>query len=100
MLGDRSRKGNSFHRLWQFVKRQIVDDAPEEIAICQFDCRKGQCLQDEWETCNRRIGKGAGELFPDARLEKPQQSDPARSDKAEDIPDKTTEAVERERKIG
>jgi hypothetical protein len=81
-------------------KRQIIDDAPEKLAICQFDCRKGQCLQDEWETCDRRIRKGAGELFPDARLEKPHQFDPARSDKAEDIPDQTTEAAaERKRKI-
>jgi hypothetical protein len=100
MLGDRSRRGNSFHRLRQFVERQIIDDAPEKLAICQFDCRKGECLQDEWETCDRQIRKGAGELFPDARLEKPHQFDPARSDKAEDIPDQTTEVANGEGKIG
>jgi hypothetical protein len=100
MLGDRSGRGNPFHRLWQFVKRQTIGDVPEELAICQFDCPKGQCLQDEWEKCNRRIHKGAGELSPDSRLEKPHQLDPARSDKAEDIPDQTTEAAaERKRKI-
>ena len=71
MSEDRSRRGNSFHRLWQFVKRQIVDEVPEDSAICQFDCRKGQCQQREWETCDRRIRKGAGELFPDSPVARP-----------------------------
>jgi len=62
--GERFTRGNPFRQLWQLVKRQIVDDAPEETAICQFDCRKGQCTQAEWDTCERRIRKGAGELFP------------------------------------
>lgn len=43
---------------------QIVDDAPEDLAICEFDCRREQCTWNEWETCERRIRKAAGELFP------------------------------------
>ena len=62
---------NPFKRLWQFVKRQVVDDASEDLTICEFDCRKGQCTQDEWAACERRIRKGAGELFPDSRPPKP-----------------------------
>jgi hypothetical protein len=58
------------HRLWQFVKRQILDDAPEDIAICEFDCRHVQCMQDNWGNCERRIRKGAGELFPDTQPRK------------------------------
>jgi len=71
MSEDRSRRGNPFHRLWRFVKGQIVDDPREDLAICQFDCRKGQCVQSEWEACDRRIHKGAGELFPSSPLGKP-----------------------------
>jgi hypothetical protein len=52
------------HRLWEFVKRQIVDEVPEEFAICEFDCRRVLCMPDESNTCERRIQKGAGELFP------------------------------------
>jgi hypothetical protein len=52
------------HRLWEFVKRQIVDDVPEDLKICEVYCRKEQCMQDEWDTCERRIRRGAGELFP------------------------------------
>ena len=55
------RRGTPVHRLWQFVKRQFIDDVPEDLAICEFDCRKGQCIQDEWDTCGRRTGKGAGD---------------------------------------
>jgi hypothetical protein len=64
MLEALSRRDNPSRRLWRFVKRQIVGDAPEELSICQFDCPKGECRQDEWDTCERRISKGAGELLP------------------------------------
>ena len=67
----RSTGGTIFHRMWQFVKRQVVDEAPADLAVCEFDCRKEQCLQSEWETCERRISKGAGELLPDARSDNP-----------------------------
>jgi len=58
------------HRLWQLMKHQILDDAPEDLAICEFDCRKEQCTQDEWARCERRFRKGAGELFPDPQTGK------------------------------
>ena len=59
-------------QLVEFVKRNIVDDVPEQIAICEFDCRKGQCRMGEWDACDRRIRNASGELFPDARsTEKP-----------------------------
>jgi hypothetical protein len=63
-LENHSRLGNPLRRLWRFAIRQIVDDPPDDIAICEFDCRKGQCVQNEWDSCDRRIHKGAGELFP------------------------------------
>jgi hypothetical protein len=50
--------------LWQWIKDQIVQDAPEEIALCEFDCHKQQCTEREWQTCPRRIAWAAGELMP------------------------------------
>ena len=64
MLNALSRRDNPSRRLWRFVKGQIVGDAPEDLAICQFDCPKGECRHEEWLTCERRIRKGGGELFP------------------------------------
>ena len=71
MLEDGFRRGRPFHRLWQFVRLKIIGDVPEDIGICEFDCRKGQCVQGEWHICDRRIRKGAGELYPDSRFGKP-----------------------------
>jgi hypothetical protein len=52
-----------------------VDNTPEDVALCEFDCRKQQCMHEEWSTCERRIGKGRGELFPPS---KPSSSDAGR----------------------
>ena len=72
MGGDRSVGGRPLQRLVQFVKRGIVCDVPDEIAVCEFDCRKGQCMHGEWAACGRRILKASGELFPDGdRTEQP-----------------------------
>jgi hypothetical protein len=54
--------------LWRWVKDQIVQDVPKDSALCEFDCRKEQCTIGEWETCERRLDKGAGELMPPDRV--------------------------------
>ena len=55
--------------LWRLIKNQIVQEIPEEIALCEFDCHKQQCTEKEWSTCPRRIGKAAGELMPESKGE-------------------------------
>ena len=32
-----------------------VGDVPDDIAQCEYDCRKPQCRQGEWEACERRV---------------------------------------------
>jgi hypothetical protein len=44
--------------------KQQVQDVPDELALCEFDCRRAQCTSDEWATCERRINRAAGELLP------------------------------------
>ena len=51
-------------RVWQWVANQFVQDVPTESALCEYDCRKGQCCSGEWEVCERRLHKAAGELMP------------------------------------
>jgi hypothetical protein len=48
----------------QLVMREIVQDVPEDSALCEFDCKKGQCTQGEWATCERRMCRAQGELMP------------------------------------
>jgi len=56
---------NSVKRAWRWVKDQIVQDVPEDSALCAFDCSKDQCTLEEWETCERRLTNAAGELMPE-----------------------------------
>jgi hypothetical protein len=55
---------NVFARLWRWTKGQIVADVPDNIALCEFSCRKLQCSMGEWANCERRIRNAAGELTP------------------------------------
>jgi len=54
-------------RLWQWIKNQVIQPAPDDITICEFDCRKQQCALGEWQSCDRRLTKAAGELMPQRR---------------------------------
>jgi hypothetical protein len=41
--------------LWQRFKGLLIGAVPEDIAICEFDCRKNQCTYGEWASCQHRI---------------------------------------------
>lgn len=56
-------------RLWLWLKDQMVKDVPPETALCEFDCRKPQCLEGEWGGCERRLSQATGELMPDRTAE-------------------------------
>jgi hypothetical protein len=51
-------------RLSDWVLNQIAQDVPEDIGLCEFDCRIGQCSQVEWKCCQRRLNRAEGELMP------------------------------------
>jgi len=52
-------------KMWQWLKDQIAQEVPEADALCEYDCRKQQCTEEQWTTCERRIHKAAGELWPE-----------------------------------
>ena len=37
------------------AKRMAVEEVPDTLALCEFDCHKTQCRFDEWATCERRL---------------------------------------------
>jgi hypothetical protein len=55
---------NALGRLGYWAKAQIVSEVPEDLAICEFDCRESQCSLSNWLSCQRRISQTAGELRP------------------------------------
>jgi hypothetical protein len=40
---------------WRSLRQQSVADVPVELELCEFECRKPQCLKGEWEHCQRRL---------------------------------------------
>ncbi len=41
-----------------------MGSVPPDIELCEFDCRKNQCLTEDWSACERRLSRAAGELMP------------------------------------
>jgi hypothetical protein len=54
--------------MWRRFVDGIVQDVPEDVSLCEFDCRNGQCTSSEWAICERRLQKASGELMPNAKL--------------------------------
>jgi hypothetical protein len=54
-------------RLSRWTCDQLVGDVPKDVALCEFDCGRGQCTLGEWESCERRRASAAGELMPEEK---------------------------------
>jgi hypothetical protein len=50
--------------LWKWLQEGVIQNVPEEDALCAFDCHKVQCFLGEWQTCDRRLHKASGVLMP------------------------------------
>jgi hypothetical protein len=42
-------------RLWTMIANGWVANVPEDIALCEFDCRNPLCTQQQWEICGYRL---------------------------------------------
>jgi len=56
-----------FQKMWGWAAEKVIREVPQDEALCEFDCRKPQCKAGEWESCNRRLQRAAGELMPSKR---------------------------------
>ncbi len=45
-------------RTWARLKRNLVQEVPEELAVCEFGCRKTECTMAQWATCRYRLQGG------------------------------------------
>jgi hypothetical protein len=55
MDAPQNKKASWLRRLLERNARRVVDDVPEEIAACEFECRKLDCREGDWKTCARRL---------------------------------------------
>ena len=42
------------YQTWHWIKDQVIQDVPPEIAACEFVCRKPYCPVGYWEVCQNR----------------------------------------------
>ena len=57
-------------RAWRFLVNQLIQDVPDEIAACEFDCRDTECPLEHWVSCERRLQTTEG-LVEHARRRQP-----------------------------
>jgi hypothetical protein len=43
-----------FRSLWHSIKDQVVQDVPQGIAFCEFQCTRKQCTLELTGSCNIR----------------------------------------------
>jgi hypothetical protein len=65
-----------FGKLWRRLRAHVVDEVPDDLALCEFDCRRPQCAEAEWETCERRLRGAAGTLNPAGDRRAPRAPEP------------------------
>ena len=42
-------------KAWRWLRSRLVQDVPDDLAICEFECEKLHCSMGEWESCERRL---------------------------------------------
>ena len=42
-------------RARNWLANEVIQDVPDELAACEFDCRKQHCTSDDWSSCERRL---------------------------------------------
>ena len=55
MIGQKEDRPTYLRRLQRWIKTRLIQDVPKDIAACEFECRRTECRQGEWETCERRL---------------------------------------------
>ena len=53
--------------LCDWIVGHVVRDVPEDVGLCEFDCRRPDCSAGELELCERRLCRAKGELMPGGR---------------------------------
>ena len=55
--GEQSRAMTGWtwmQKLWSRLRPMLVQEVPEELAVCEFVCAEPDCTVGDWETCELR----------------------------------------------
>lgn len=49
------RRRQPIGRLIFWIRSKLVQDVPDALAECEFDCHRPDCTRREWEKCSIRV---------------------------------------------
>jgi hypothetical protein len=55
MSAKKSEKSGLLHRIRSSLSRKLVAQVPDEMSCCEFECRRTECLEGEWDQCRQRL---------------------------------------------
>ena len=50
-----TKRTGTVAKFGDWLIRKVASEVPPDIALCEHGCRKRQCLQQDWEHCERRL---------------------------------------------
>jgi len=53
---------NSIVEFCRWLKAEWVAEVPDDLAVCEFECRKSRCSLDDWAQCVHRVSSARNEL--------------------------------------
>jgi hypothetical protein len=54
MSARSTKKAGLLSRVWSSLSRTWVVRVPDEVSCCEFECRRSECAQGDWECCDLR----------------------------------------------
>jgi hypothetical protein len=55
-LNENGRSSGGFlNRLQSWLSRQLVQDVPDEVSVCEYECNRTDCRIGQWNTCEKRL---------------------------------------------
>jgi hypothetical protein len=80
--GEQSRAISGWtwmQKLWNRLRPMLIQEVPEELAVCEFHCAHPNCTVGHWDVCELRRAYGeqheqaaradsAMDAYPDERL--------------------------------
>jgi hypothetical protein len=55
MTAKNEQTPGTLRYFWHDIGVPWIDSVSDELAECEFECRKPECSRGEWETCAHRL---------------------------------------------
>jgi hypothetical protein len=52
-----------FGKVSRWLADHLVQNVPEEVSVCEYDCQESHCNIAKWAICEKRRQQPAGRCF-------------------------------------